>query len=98
MRAAVKNEALQDFVEHARAYVELLRNHIFKEDHRLFPMANQVFSKEDQTRLTERFEHVENQEVDAGAHEKYLDIADMLAERFHVPRASRTGCGCGHGH
>lgn len=98
MRAAVKAKAVRDFVEHARAYVELLRNHISKEDHRLFPMANQAFSSEDQTRLTERFESVENQEVEAGAHEKYLDIADMLAERFHVPRASRTGCGCGHGH
>ena len=98
MRAAVAGGAVREFAEHARAYVELLRNHIFKEDRRLFPMANQVFSSEDQARLTDRFEHVEEQEVEEGAHETYLDVADMLAERFQVPRASRTGCGCGHGH
>jgi hemerythrin-like domain-containing protein len=98
MRAAVANGAVREFAEHARAYVELLRQHILKEDQRLFPMANQVFSSADQASLVESFARVEDKDVEEGAHEKYLDIADLLAERFQVPRASRTGCGCGHGH
>ena len=36
------------FGEHALAYVDLLREHIRKEDHCLFAMANQVFSQSDQ--------------------------------------------------
>jgi hemerythrin-like domain-containing protein len=95
--AAGQEAALREFARHARAYVDLLRQHIFKEDHRLFPMADQVFSSEDQARLLDRFAHVESHEMDQGTHEKYLGIADRLAERFHVVRSHRSACGCGHG-
>jgi hemerythrin-like domain-containing protein len=95
-RKAVANGAVSDFAESARGYVELLRSHIFKEDHRLFPMANQAFGVKDQIDLANRFVQVEQRDVEEGAHERYLDIADLLAERFHVARAARTGCGCGH--
>jgi hemerythrin-like domain-containing protein len=96
MRKAVEEGNAREFATHARAYVELLRNHIFKEDHRLFPMANQLFADKDQAGLMNCFEQVEHREVEEGAHQKYLDIADMLALRFQVPRASQKGCGCGH--
>jgi hemerythrin-like domain-containing protein len=98
MCAAVANGAVSEFAAHARAYVELLRQHILKEDQRLFPMANQVFSSADQASLVESFARVVDKDVEEGAHEKYLDIADLLAERFQVPCAPRPACGCGHGY
>ena len=97
LSAADQNAALREFACHAHGYVDLLRQHIFKEDQRLFPMANHVLSAEDQARLLDRFAHVENHEMHEGTHEKYLELANSLAERFHVVRGNRSACGCGHG-
>ena len=44
-------EAVTRFVMHARGYVSLLREHIEKEDHCLFTMANQTLTEDDQDRL-----------------------------------------------
>jgi hemerythrin-like domain-containing protein len=90
--------ALEQFTEHARAYVELLQEHIQKEDHCLFAMANQAFSDEDQRALMQAFEKVEAEEMGEGTHETYLKIANDLADRFGVARAASEhhACGCGH--
>lgn len=94
------HQARADFVRHARAYLPLLRQHILKEENRLFPMANQVFSESDQDELANAFEEVENAEEHAGIHAKYLQLADELAERYGVPHGQATGlsaaCSCGH--
>ncbi len=89
------------FVEHARGYIDLLREHIEKEDRCLYSMANQAFTEDDQQQLLSAFEKVEKEELGAGTHQKYLQIANELAERFGVPRATvgnggQHGCGCGH--
>jgi hemerythrin-like domain-containing protein len=89
--------ALDDFARHAQGYLELLREHINKEDHCLFAMANQAFSDEDQNALLKLFEHVEAEEMGLGTHQRYLAIANSLAQRYHVPlAASGPACGCGH--
>jgi hemerythrin-like domain-containing protein len=80
--------ALERFCRHAETYIQLLRKHIFKEDHRLFPMAEQVLTERDLQRLTDSFATVENADMGPGTHEKYLAIANELADRFHVPRAA----------
>ena len=90
--------ALQQFVRHAHAYVTLLREHIAKEDHCLFPMANQAFAEADQQRLRDAFEHVEHDELGEGTHEHFLEVAQRLAERYGVPTAPAPAeCACGHG-
>jgi hemerythrin-like domain-containing protein len=61
-------------------YVRLLRSHIYKEDHILFPMADQVFSAEDQRSLGEEFDRVEAEEIGAGVHDRYHLMAHELAE------------------
>jgi len=99
--AAGDAEALRRFVENAQGYVELLREHIQKEDHCLFAMANQALSEGDQRRLSAAFEKVEAEEMGAGTHETYVKIADDLAEQYGVPRtgtaaAAHEACGCGH--
>jgi hemerythrin-like domain-containing protein len=92
--------AVKRFADHARAYIALLREHIEKEDHCLFGMANQAFSDDDQQRLLAAFQKVEQEEMGEGTHARFAKIADELADRYGVPRAAAAaghhGCGCGH--
>jgi len=76
------------FIEHARGFAELLRQHIFKEDHCLFPMADQAMSNEDQDELSRAFEKVERDDLGPELHDKYVEIANRLADRFGVAKAA----------
>jgi len=92
--------AKADFVTHARAFNQLLREHIQKEDHCLFQMTDQALSEQDQLQLLESFAHVEHDDLGPGTHEKYLDIAAELAKRFgaecRVSDSSTGSRSCGH--
>jgi hemerythrin-like domain-containing protein len=89
--------ALQQFIEHADAYVALMREHIAKEDHCLFPMANRSLAASDQQRLLDAFQDVERDELAEGAHEHLLEIAQRLTHRYGVTAApAPSGCACGH--
>ena len=95
--AAGQGEAVAQFVANAHGYVGLLRQHIEKEDHCLFTMANQTLTAEDQQRLAEAFQQVEHEHLGLGTHEKYLGLADDLADRFGVTRAvdnPKLSCSC----
>lgn len=90
------------WIEAARAYSFMLREHIEKEDHCLFPMADQGLLATDVARLADEFARVEREEIGPGVHERYVALADALAERFGVstagvPAAART-CGCSGQH
>mgnify|MGYP005839600127 CR=1 FL=1 len=61
------------------AYTQLLRAHIDKEDNILYPMADRLFTPADQQALTEAFERVEAEEIGAGVHERYHQLAHELA-------------------
>lgn len=77
-------------------YVELLRQHIEKEDHCLFAMADQALSAEDQTELEAAFERVESEEIGAGVHERYHDLAHEWAEAGELEETHEGGCSsCG---
>jgi hemerythrin-like domain-containing protein len=59
---------------------EHLRSHIDKENEVLFPMADKVFTPEDQQGLMASFEKHEAEEIGAGVHEKYHQLAHELAQ------------------
>jgi hemerythrin-like domain-containing protein len=91
------------FAELKRAageYVQLLRAHIHKEDSCLFPMANNFLEDADDSELVQQFDAIEHEPRFEGEHEKYLALADELAERFGVERAKAAvclqACGCHH--
>lgn len=87
------------FAEHARAYIALLRNHIEKEDHCLFNMANQAFTEADQQQLLDAFAKAESESMGHKTHETYLRITERLAERYDVvtSQSAPTLCGgCAH--
>lgn len=78
---AGKASAVTDVRDNLKSYVELLRNHIQKEDNMLFPMAYRLLSAADQQVLAAEFEKVEAEEMGEGTHEKYHQLAhDLLHE------------------
>src|SRR5690606_34170258 len=90
-------KSLASFLAAAREYLPLLREHIQKEDHCLFPMADRVLSEGDQTDLLASFDRVEEEDMGAGTHEKWQGVADDLAEAYGVDKAVLAagvgGCG-----
>lgn len=88
------------FARDARDFVALLREHIEKEDHCLFTMADQAFSEADQQQLLDAFDKVEHEHIGDGVHERYLELANTLARRLGVPLAAQPAEGrrscCGH--
>jgi hemerythrin-like domain-containing protein len=98
MAAAVEHRSPAEFAGPAREYVMLLRDHIWKEDNRLFQMADRVLTADDDDELLRGFETAEHDHMGAGTHERYLGMADRLATQFGIPLATlpKTCGGCGH--
>ncbi len=63
-----------------RAYVGLLQDHINKENNVFFPLADQLFSPEDQRELLQAFEKHEAEEMGEGVHERYHQLAHELGQ------------------
>jgi hemerythrin-like domain-containing protein len=70
--------AAKRIIENGRGYIGLLRAHIDKENHILFPMADNVLTPEDQEHLGKEFERFEAEETGAGVHEAMLKLLDEL--------------------
>lgn len=68
-------------LENARSYLNLLREHIRKEDEVLFAMADETLTPEEQKEILREFEEHEVNEIGAGIHEKYLKIVLELEAR-----------------
>ena len=80
--AAGNAAAIDSLLSHADAYVNLLREHIQKEDDILFRMADEVIPQDEQRQIVKHFEEHEAEEMGPGAHEKYLNIAQELESRI----------------
>jgi len=76
--------SIQAFVNAAKGFVKLLREHIGKEDHVLFPMVGRVLDQDKQTVLEEAFDDAVRTETAEPSHQQYLDLADALCEKFGV--------------
>jgi hemerythrin-like domain-containing protein len=89
------------FAASAMTYVELMRDHIDKENGVLFPMGDGMLSEENQGALLFAFEKFEHADMGAGAHERFLDIASGLFERLGIARrggeAKSAHVCCGRG-
>ena len=80
--------ALQLFVANAGVYVSLLREHIYKEDHILFSLADRVFTDEDQQDCSPRSGKSRPTKSAPARTQKYLQIAQDLAKRYGVAAAT----------
>jgi hemerythrin-like domain-containing protein len=63
-------------------YVNLLQNHIHKEENVLFPMANKALSDKKQKEISEQFEKIEEEVVGHGVHEKYHELINQLKFKY----------------
>jgi hemerythrin-like domain-containing protein len=93
--AAGDPPARRHFAEQAWAYTEGLREHIYKEDNFLFPVADRLLTNSERQRLHRCFARVERREMGPGTHERYLALANRLADRCGVPHALAASAGCG---
>lgn len=94
--------ALAELRQHVFAFVDLLREHIDKEDHCLYAMADQALSAQDQDDLQAAFDRVEAEEIGEGVHEHYHELAhqwaalaELLLAGGHEGGCSSCGACCG---
>ena len=71
----------KELVEHVRGYVELLGQHIQKEDTILYPIADQVLTHADQKELEAGFEEVEEKVMGPGVHERYHKMIEDFEKK-----------------
>jgi len=72
----------QVLVQNARGYINLLSQHIMKEDNILYPMGNRLLSNADRKKLISRFEEIETEDIGEGVHEKYHHLIEDLENRI----------------
>ncbi|MCM8810596.1 MAG: hemerythrin domain-containing protein [Candidatus Omnitrophica bacterium] len=79
---AIKKNDKKQILDNALGYVELLRQHIDKEDNILYMIADMHLSEEKQKELIEKFEQVEEKKIGKGLHEKYHHLVEKLNRKY----------------
>jgi hemerythrin-like domain-containing protein len=70
--------AINKIISSSMSYVELLRNHIEKENNVLFMMADKVLNESEQSEIFEAFEILEVEKIGVGKHEEYHHLLKEL--------------------
>jgi hemerythrin-like domain-containing protein len=74
--------AIVGIKDNMNKYINLLRNHISKENNMLFNMADKVLSVEEQDNLFEEFEKIEIERIGVGKHEEYHQLLKLLKKEY----------------
>jgi hemerythrin-like domain-containing protein len=85
--AAGEKDAVKRFIEHGEAYIGLLMKYVENEEDWLFRQADGLLSAQQQRTLLRQLQVVESKNECGGSPERYVAIANRLADRFGVPRA-----------
>jgi hemerythrin-like domain-containing protein len=80
--ATGSTDAESAFKEAAESYIQLLRQHIDKENDVLFPMADERLSKERKHKMSEQFERLERERIGEGRHEAFHKLLEDLARIY----------------
>ena len=70
---------VNEFVKSAKGYINLLNQHIEKENGVLFPLAETHLAKQAQEKLWEGFEMIETQKIGVGKHDEFHKMLDKSA-------------------
>ena len=70
--------ALTDIVENSTGYINLLRNHIDKENNILFKMADNIIDPSLHDGIFKAFEKIELEKIGIGKHEEYHKLLNEL--------------------
>ncbi|WP_048051532.1 hemerythrin domain-containing protein [Methanosarcina soligelidi] len=76
------NKKGSGIVENSRAYIQLLAQHIEKENNGLFPKAAAYLDSGVQKELLDSFERVEDEEIGAGKHEEFHLLLHELKDIY----------------
>ena len=79
---AGKRTAIGEFVKSAKAYINLLNQHIDKENGVLFPLAERHLSEPVQVKLRQGFEKIETEKIGAGQHDEFHKMMENLARIY----------------
>ncbi|MDK6029347.1 hypothetical protein QPL79_08230 [Ignisphaera sp. 4213-co] len=74
---------LRDIIENGTGYIQLLRNHIWIEDNILFQIALQFLNEDDDAKLVEEFEEIEEKRIGHGKHEELVKSIEDLSKEFN---------------
>ncbi len=77
-------DAIQAVIRQGYAFLSLLKNHITKEDHVLFNMADQLVQGDDQTQLLEAYRAAEETDEYCKTIADCLAIAEELTARYGI--------------
>jgi hemerythrin-like domain-containing protein len=78
------SSAADAVTDYARAYGELLTQHIYKEDNILFPMAAHAILPQDQDTVLDEFGRVERELAEKGSKASFLELAQGLGSEMGV--------------
>lgn len=74
-------EAISTLRNAVRAYIGLLRQHIFKEDNVLFVMADRALGPEEQELMRGAFERADRSSACSAGHRHYVELAGELSRK-----------------
>ncbi len=83
--------ATMEVIRNAFDYVNLLREHIIKEDNVLFPMADQVISADSMQVVSSEFDLILAEDTENGTVAKYEALVEKLDNYLHGDDQSRLG-------
>ena len=71
-------KAIYDIIKNAKGYIELLREHIEKEDEILYPLAERMFAKKEKDRIKKEFNDAEEKKGGEETVKKYKKLYKQL--------------------
>ena len=74
--------AAKVIAENMRGFIQLLTEHIWKEENVLFQMADQVLTEDDQKDLRERFERVDAEVLGPEEFKRYVDLVGRAEQEL----------------
>jgi len=77
-----RDKAVSGIISNSKAYIQLLRNHIEKENNVLFMMADRVLDEKIQNEVYEAFEKYETDIIGTGTHEKFHRLLKDLRDHY----------------
>jgi hemerythrin-like domain-containing protein len=88
MAAAIEQGDAPRFAREAMGHVQIMRQHIRKEEGILFALAREMLSPGQDHEILEGYLRIEHHQLGDGVHERMLAKADALAMRYRIPCAS----------
>ncbi len=82
------SKAVRDVTDNAYGYINLLREHIEKEDDILYPLAERIFSHEEKKMQLEEYKKAEINKGGAAALKKYKMLVEELEKELNTAQSS----------